>query len=109
MKVVYIASPYSSGDVAANVHVQLEAAHKILDMGHCPVAPLLSHYLHIHRQRPWEDWIGMDLAIIPKMDVILRLPGKSIGADHEVELAQKLNIPVCFGWKELEMFFNEQL
>jgi hypothetical protein len=35
MKIIYIASPYTIGDVAANVHVQIEAAHKIMDAGHC--------------------------------------------------------------------------
>ncbi len=101
MKVIYIASPYTLGDVAENVAIQIEAAHKILDMGHCPVAPLLSHYLHIHRQRPYQHWVEMDLALIPKMDIVLRLPGESKGADGEVALAQKLNIPVAFGWEEL--------
>lgn len=101
MKVIYIASPYTIGNIAKNVSVQIEAAHRILDMGHCPVAPLLSHYLEIHRCRPYQEWIDMDLALIPKMDVVLRLPGESPGADGEVDLAKKLGIPVYFGWDEL--------
>lgn len=100
-KLIYIASPYTVGDVAANVCVQIEAAHRILDLGHCPVAPLLSHFLHIHRQRPYGDWVEMDLALIPRMDLVLRLPGESKGADGEVELARSLGIPVAYGWKEL--------
>lgn len=101
MKIIYIASPYTLGDVAANVAVQIEAAHKIMDAGHCPVAPLLSHYLHIHRQRSYQDWVEMDLALIPRMDVVLRLPGKSSGADGEVALAEKHGIPVAHGWENL--------
>ena len=102
MKVIYIASPYTKGDVAANVAVQIDAAHRILDMGHCPVAPLLSHYLHIYRQRPYEDWMQMDLALIPKMDVVLRLPGESAGADGEVDKARECDIAVAYGWEELK-------
>lgn len=100
-KLIYIASPYTLGDVAANVAVQIKAAHRILDMGHVPIAPLLSHYLHIHRQRPYEDWLKMDLAIIPRCDILLRLRGKSDGADKEVRLAASLNIPVYYSFKEL--------
>ncbi len=107
MKIIYIASPYTLGDVAANVAVQIEAAHKIMDAGHCPVAPLLSHYLHIHRQRHYQDWIDIDLALIPKMDIVLRLPGKSSGADGETALAEKLGMPVAYGWKALWPLLKE--
>jgi hypothetical protein len=101
MKVIYIASPYTMGDTAENVSVQIKAAHRILDMGHCPIAPLLSHFLHIHRQRPYEDWIEMDFALLKKADLLLRLPGESAGADNEVEEAVRLGIPVAFGWTAL--------
>ena len=101
MKIIYIASPYTVGNSADNVHVQLEAAHRILDMGHCPIAPLLSHYLHIHRPRPYGDWMAMDLAIIKRVDILLRLPGTSPGADREEELARWHGIPVAHGWKKL--------
>ena len=106
MKVIYIASPYTKGDVAANVCLQIEAAHTIMDMGHCPVAPLLSHYLHIHRQRHYQDWIDIDLALIPKMDIVLRLGVESSGADGEVALANRLGVPVAFGWGELIDLLN---
>jgi hypothetical protein len=103
MKLIYIASPYTVGDVAANVSVQMDAAHRIMDMGHCPVVPLLSHFLHIHRQRPYQDWIDIDLAIIPRVDILLRLTGDSVGADGEVALATRLGIPVALGWDGLEI------
>ena len=101
MKLVYISSPYTLGDIGANVAVQIEASHKIMDAGHCPITPLLSHYLHVYRQRPYQDWMAIDLAMIPKADVVLRLPGKSSGADQEVALARSLGIPVAEGWENL--------
>lgn len=101
MSVIYIASPYSVGDVAANVSTQIDAAHRIMDMGHAPIAPLLSHYLHIYRQRPYEEWLKSDLEIIRKVDVVLRLPGASKGADQETGLAEELDIPVAHGWDQL--------
>lgn len=108
MKLIYIASPYTKGDPADNTAIQMEAAHAIMDLGHCPIAPLLSHFLHIHRRRPYQDWINMDLAMIPKMDVILRLEGESSGADGEVAAAERLGIPICFGWGELRKYLQEQ-
>lgn len=97
-KIIYIASPYTKGDVAANVTVQMEAAHRLMDMGYCPIAPLLSHFLHIHKNRPYEDWLKFDLMLIPKVDMVLRLPGPSDGADREVSLALSCGIVVAFGW-----------
>lgn len=94
MKVVYISSPYSVGDQAANVRRQIVAAHVVMDLGHAPVAPLLTHYLHIHRPRPYEEWMAVDLKLVEKADVVWRLAGESSGADREVARARALGIPV---------------
>lgn len=104
--IIYIASPYTIGDVAENVSRQIAAAHHILDMDHCPIAPLLSHYLHIYKQRPYKDWMDMDMALIKRCDILLRLPGKSSGADEEVEFANSLKIPVAFGFEDLPATIN---
>ena len=102
MKIIYISSPYTIGDVGANVRVQIEAAHVIMDMGHCPVTPLLSHYLHIHRPRPYDDWLKIDIAILKRMDLVLRLAGESKGADIETKHAAELGIPVAHGFAQLK-------
>ena len=107
MKIIYIASPYSIGDIAANVARQMEVAHLIMDAGHCPIVPLMSHYLHIYRRRPYQEWLNCDLALIPKVDLVVRLPGESKGADQEVALAESLNIPVVFGLVELLNDLND--
>lgn len=101
-KVIYISSPYSIGNVEDNVQFQIEAAHRIMDMGHAPVVPLLSHFLHLHKPRPYDDWLCVDLALIEKVDIVLRLPGESKGADMEVDKALRLCIPVAFGWGKLD-------
>lgn len=92
--IVYIASPYTKGDTQANVDRQRDMAHQLLDLGYCPIAPLLSHYLEEYRHRPWEDWMQMDLHILPIADCLLRLPGESQGADIEVAYAHEQQIPV---------------
>lgn len=90
----YIASPYTIGDAAVNVRAQMVAAHNLMDLGISPYAPLLSHFLHLHQPRQYEDWMAVDLAFLPMCDCVLRLPGESIGADRETSRAEMLGIPV---------------
>jgi hypothetical protein len=94
MNVVYISSPYSVGDQAVNVRRQLEAADEAICAGLCPYAPLLSHFQHMHRPRPYKHWMDISLEMLSRCDAVIRLTGKSKGADQEVKLARKLKIPV---------------
>jgi hypothetical protein len=98
---VYIASPYTKGDVAVNVRTQLEMANKLMDLGFAPFAPLYSHFQHMAFPRPYEDWIKIDLEWVKVCDAVLRLPGESKGADGEVLYATDLNIPVFYTVEEL--------
>lgn len=101
MVTVYIASPYTKGDVAQNVRVQLDAADKLMSMGFCPIVPLFTHFQHLHRPRPYEDWMRTDEEKVRRCDVLLRLPGESSGADREVRLAESIGIPVVHSFNEL--------
>jgi hypothetical protein len=101
MLVVYIASPYTMGDVAQNVKKQLDAADELMSMGFCPIVPLLTHFQHLHKPRPYDDWMSIDMEKVRRCDVLLRLPGESSGADREVMLAESIGIPVVFSMKEL--------
>lgn len=108
---VYVSSPYTQGDVGANVHVQLEAAHRIMDAGHIPLWPLSSHYLHVHRPRQYDDWMNMDLVLVDRCDVLLRLTGDSPGGDREVQRAIAQGKVVLYGWHEFNLWValvNEQ-
>lgn len=94
MKTIYISSPYTKGDPGANVGVQINALHHIMDLGGCPIAPLIYHYAHIARPRTYAEWMEIDLELVRRSDAVLRLPGESAGADREVELALRLGKPV---------------
>ena len=104
---VYIASPYTKGDPAMNVRSQMDLFDKLLTDGVvAPYAPLWSHFQHIHKPRPYDDWLNYDLeVIIPLCNALLRVPAvvrdrpgmfyvqrESKGADREVERAQELGI-----------------
>lgn len=94
MKKVYVAGPYTKGDVAVNVRNALEAANRLADMGYMPFVPHLSHFWHILFPRPYEFWCELDNVFLPHCDALLRLPGESSGAEKEMLLAASLGIPV---------------
>ena len=102
MKKVYLASPYTKGDVAVNVKRQLDCANDLMDLGFLPFAPLYSHFQHMAHPRPYEEWLKMDLEWIKVCDYLLRLDGESKGADIEVRFALDNNIPVFYDIEELE-------
>lgn len=48
---IYIAAPYTNGDVAQNVRKVMEVANKLMDMGHFPFIPHLTHFQHLYFPR----------------------------------------------------------
>jgi len=101
MITVYIASPYTKGDTAVNVRNSCIAADKLVELGHAPFLPLLSHFWHFLSPKPYETWATLDLEWVLRCDCVLRLPGESSGADVEVKLAKENGIPVFFSVEEL--------
>jgi len=93
---VYIAAPYTQGDVAINVHRVIRVADELLEMGHSPFIPHLTHFWHLITPQPWSTWLRLDLEFLAVCDCVLRLYGNSIGADAEVEEAERLGIPVYY-------------
>ncbi len=104
---VYIASPYTLGDVAVNVKRQIDVADQLMNLGFAPFAPLYSHFQHMVHPRPYQDWIKIDLEWVKSCDCILRLEGDSSGADGEVEYAKQLGLPVFYDIKVLERRYNQ--
>lgn len=106
---VYIASPYTIGDVPLNVRAQIDAANELMDLGFVPFVPLYSHFQHMIHPRKYEDWIELDLEWLPACDCLLRLPGESKGADMEFDFAKKLDIPIYHSIQELNRFQGKQI
>ena len=103
---VYIASPYTIGDVAVNVKAQVDCVDKLMDLGFIPFAPLYSHFQHMVHPRPYQDWVDIDLSWVEVCDCLLRLPGESPGADNEVVLASKLRKPVLYSVEDLVKYYE---
>jgi len=103
---IYIAGPYSAPteeERLRNVKRAMEAALKVMERGHTPIVPHLSHYLHIlsGRKYNYDRWVIMGLEMLEGCDGILRLKGKSKGATREVRHARKLGIPVYYSVSQI--------
>jgi len=103
---VYIASPYTLGDVAVNVKLQIDTADILMDEGFSPFVPLYSHFQHMAHPRVYTDWIENDLIWVEVCDCLLRLGGESKGADDEVKYAEKLGLPVFYSIKDLCEYYD---
>ena len=93
---VYIASPYTKGDVAANVTQSILFADQLRKFGFLPYCPLWTHFWHFLSPHPYRYWTEMDLEWLEVCDCLVRLPGESIGADREVEYMKQLGKPVFY-------------
>ena len=98
---VYIASPYTLGDTAVNVKKQIDTANALIKMGYAPYAPLLCHFQHLIHPQDYEVWTIQTMEWLKCCDVVLRLSGRSAGADNEVMMAKKLEIPVVVSIDDL--------
>ena len=99
---VYIASPYTIGDIAVNVKLQIDTADLLIEKGFAPFVPLYSHFQHLVHPRPYTDWTALDLEWITVCDCLLRIGGESKGADDEIKYAQDIvKIPVFYSINDI--------
>src|SRR3984885_14282848 len=103
---IYVAGPYTNGDVAVNVRNAYDAANRLADLGFAPFVPHATHFWHMLFPRPYEFWLDLDNQFLPVCQAVLRLPGPSSGADKEVLLAQERGIPVFAKIDELVRHFD---
>ena len=91
---IYVAGPYTKGDVAQNVKTAIHEGDYIARLGHVPFIPHFSHFWHMIIPHDYEFWMELDFAWIAKCDALYRIKGESSGADREVELARSLGLTV---------------
>ena len=92
---IYFAGPYQFPDPVENSHRTIKAADRLMRTGlltaYVPHLSLLWHIVEPHDADWWYDY---DLAVLARCDGLLRLPGRSIGADNEILFAESRAIPV---------------
>lgn len=117
--IVYIASPYTGGDVAMNTHFQCKIFDTLLNDGKViPIAPLWSHFQHTLFPRPYEDWIEYDQSLLHLYDACLRLNAElksfgyyqsdSTGADAEMQTFLRLGRPVFYSIRDLYGWIDKE-
>lgn len=93
-RLVYVAGPYTHGDVALNVRLAILAGLQIKQAGHLAFVPHYFHFGHFLVPMGYESWMTIDLRMLARCDSLLRLPGYSPGADREVQAAKRLGMPI---------------
>lgn len=100
---VYIAGPITDGGrYKCSIHDEpikqaKRAANLLIRFGFAPLCPQLTVHLeedgthHSH-----SDWMDVCLPWVEASDVVLRMPGKSSGADTECHHAREKGIPVVY-------------
>ena len=106
MKKVYIAGPYTNGNVEQNVFNAINVASNLIEFGLAPYCPHLSHYIEIQRSVDWKTWLYIDLEYLKVCDYLIRIDGYSIGADIEVKFAKENNIKVFNSILDLKKYLE---
>jgi len=101
---VYVAGPYTKGDVSRNVHNAIVTGNNLRALGFTPFIPHLTHFWHMILEHDIDYWYRYDLEWLGKCDALFRIPGESYGADKEVERAKELGIPVFTSFEEIGKF-----
>lgn len=96
-KYIYLAAPYTNPDPVMNTREVILAADILATRGYYPYVPHLILFWHLLHPHQVEFWYKFDLAWLLKCDTLIRLSGKSEGADKEVKFAEEHGIKVCFG------------
>jgi hypothetical protein len=104
---IYVAGPYSKGDIAMNVRTAIHVGDYIAGLGHYPLIPHLTHFWHMVVPHPYEFWIKQDLVWLEMCDAILRISGESAGADRKIERAMALRLTIYNSVFEIPMVDDE--
>ena len=109
MKLVYVAGPFERCDIAENIGIAARAGLEIMRGGHAPFVPHThTHMMSLFEYRDYEEWMAIDFVMVERSDALFRLPGKSDGADREVDLATANGIPVFTVMEDLLDHLNRQ-
>ena len=109
---VYIASPYTRGNVCKNIRSSIDAFVALLNTGDIvPISPIsMTHTIDIVHPHSWLRWMEYDMDLIARCDAVWRINSvwgeyvqeESRGADMEVTEAERLGIPVFYEFSEIE-------
>jgi hypothetical protein len=91
---VYVAGPITKGNTMHNIYKAIKAGDELLELGFAPFIPHVTCLWDIVSPHTYEQWCKWDNEWLKQCQAVLRIPGESVGADAECELAAQLGIPV---------------
>jgi nucleoside 2-deoxyribosyltransferase len=104
---IYVAGPYSNGDVVINIRNIIEAAEDVITKGAIPIVPHLFHLWHTISPHPKDFWMKLDKELIRMCDALIYLPGNSEGTVEECEYAESLGKHVySVAWLDMTLRFE---
>jgi hypothetical protein len=106
---IYVAGPYSIGNIDYNVNRALKMCNELIDIGAAIFSPHLFHYLHLLRERSYEEWLSICFKWVGICDAFFRLDGYSSGADKEEAFAYDLGKPIFKDVKEVKKWLQPLL
>jgi hypothetical protein len=98
---IYVAGPYTKGDVAQNVRDAITVGNNLRALGHTPFIPHLTHFWHLIIPHDYEYWMDLDIEWLLECDAVFRIQGESTGADKEVAIAEYYDLPVYTSFLEI--------
>lgn len=104
---VYIAGPYTNGNVSENIRTAVEVGEEVANLGLSPFVPHLYHLWDFISPHNYEYWMSLCLGWVPKCQAVYRIFGKSTGADMECKLAETLGIPVVHTIHQLRLLLEK--
>lgn len=104
---VYVAGPYTKGDVALNVKNAIITGDKLSELGYIPFIPHFSHFWHMLLPHGYQFWMDYDKQWLLSCDCLLRIPGESSGADQEIKDAVQNGIKVFYSITGMEHYYND--
>ena len=94
-KMIYLAGPYTNPDPVINTHAAIKVGTWVYEnTDWVPMIPHLTLLHHMVTPRPLEFWYSLDMHHMSRCDAVTRLPGKSSGADAEIDMAYECEMEV---------------
>lgn len=104
---IYVAGPYSKGDVVLNIREAVQVGDALRLWGHVPFIPHMTYAWHMIVPHEVEYWYEYDLQWLEKCDALYRIAGESLGADKEVARAKELGLPIFYNFTDLYEYLSE--
>ena len=91
---VYIAGPYTKGDVVINTRKAITMGEVLASYGFVPYIPHLTFFWHLVHPHEADFWYEYDFHWLDCCDCLIRIPGESEGADREMHRMINAGKPV---------------